>query len=415
MTSLLYRTLAAALTGAGLLCSGHAFAGAKTSKGLIALTQDIDYIEDIPFSVVLSVGGGYDRIDYSSLGIEDAESTFTQGTIGLRYGTDGRVTKWNVGLDFGAIYYFDSVEREENLFYNARLSFNVSHEVSRRLTVSNNLYVTYEIEPDYGIGVTTGRRAGQYLYGYNNTSLAYAWSRRLTTTTNYTIDGIKYVDDDLVADLENRLTQTISQQVSYALSRRTALTAEYRFRYANYYNTPETLGGNRYVNPDYTSHYVLLGIDQAWNSRLTASARAGAEFYSSDRTHQVSPYFEGSLNYALSRQAQLRWYAQVGYDGSELGLYDSRYAYRTGVILSRQFTKRFQGQLSAHYVHSEFEGNDVISSSSDDEINASVGFVYNFWRNLSFDAHYSYTAISSDEEFRDYDRHRVSVGMNAAF
>ncbi|TLD72806.1 hypothetical protein FEM03_01675 [Phragmitibacter flavus] len=393
-----------------LTVSGTAFA-----QGLLGLTQSVDYEANIPFSVSTSVRAGYDNIKYSSAGQEDVESYFLQSGIGLRYGNNHRVTPWNVGVDLGVTHYLDSVERGEDTFYNTRVSFNISHQISRRLTVGNNFYATYEIEPDYGAGVTTGRRAGQYIYGYNNTTLAYAWTRRVSTTTGYTVDGIKYVDDNDVAGLEDRFSHTFSQQVSYALSRRTSLTAEYRFRLTDYDSSPRGIAGENYVNPDSTSHFVLIGVDQAWSDRLTASVRAGAELYQSDRTSETAPYVEGSLNYAISRKTSLRWHVQAGYDGSELGLFNSRYSYRTGVVVSHQFTRRLSGNSGIHYVHSDFEGSEDVPSASEDELNASIGLTYNFWQNLSLDANYSFTTLAADQEFRDYDRHRLSVGLNATF
>lgn len=392
-------------------------ASAAHSQGLLALGQSADYEENVPFTYILHVAGGYDRIEYSGLSdqLDDVESYFIQTGVGVLYGNNDRVTKFNVGAEFSTIYYLDSAERDEDLFYNARLTFNISHEVSRRLTIGNNFYAVYEIEPDYGAGITTGRRDGQYIYGYNNTSIAYAWTERLATTSGYTIDGVHYVDDDLLAKMEDRLSHTFSQQVSYALSRTTKLTAEYRYKITNYDSPPSEIEGQDIINPDFTSHYVLAGIDQAWSDRLSASVRAGAQFYQSDRKDDTAPYIEASLNYAVSRQTNVRFYGQAGFDGSELGLYDSRYAYRTGVVASHQFTQRLKGQTGVHYVHSEFDGNELVDSANENQINASLGFSYNFWQNLSLDANYSYTTLTSDIDSRDYDRHRVNLGLNATF
>lgn len=389
--------------------------GGLSAQGLLGLNQTVDYEEDIPFSVILSVRGGYDTIEYSGMDGHNVDTGFIQGGVGLRYGSNDRVTPWNIGIDVGATQYMESVERDDDLFYNARLLFNISHSFSRRTTLANNFYVTYEIEPNYSAGVTAGRRAGQYVYGYNSTTLAYAWSQRVKTTTGYTVDGIKYVEDDEIGSYEDRFSHTFSQQISYALSRRTALIAEYRFRFTDYRDTPQFVAGEEYINPDYTSHYILVGVDRAWSDRLTSSIRAGVELYESDRTSEASPYIEGSINYAVSRRTNVRWYLQAGHDGSELGFYNSRYSYRTGIIASHQITKRLNGYGGIHYVHSDFDAAGGGESINEDELNASLGLTYNFWQNLSLDANYSYTTVASDEAFRDYDRHRVSVGLNATF
>jgi len=393
-----------------LLLSAVLLAAAPAhGQGMLAIGERSDYSESVPLTFNVMGGVGYDSIHYGS-GIEDAESFFLMGGVGVLYGYDDRVTRWNIGADFGTIYYLDDTGREDDFDYTARLSFNIYHEFSRRLSMNDNFYLTYETEPDYGIGATSGRHAGQYLYGYNNVSVAYAWSERIATETGYTVEAIRYTDEDLLGELEDRISHIFSQEISYALSRTTKLVAEYRFRITDYRHTPENA-----PDPDYTSHYILAGVDQAWSERTNASFRAGVEILESDRADETAPYVEGSITYAVTRHTTARFYAQVGFDASELGEFDSRYSYRTGIIADHQFTERLAGNAGLHYIHSDFDGNQTVDSVSDDEVNASVGLSYNFWSNLSLDANYIFTTISSDSEFRDYDRHRVSLGLNATF
>jgi opacity protein-like surface antigen len=379
-------------------------------QGLLSIGPRVDYAESVPLTYSVNGGIGYDRIDYGDPGIEDVDSAFIYGGVGVMYGNDNRVTQWNIGADFGTLYYLDDAGRDDEVDYSARVSFNIAHQFSRRLKFSDNLYFSYETEPDYGIGATSGRRAGQYVYGYNHLDVSYAWSERVSTTSGYTVEGIRYTEDELVGRFEDRISHTFSQDISYALSRTTNLVAEYRFRITDYRDSPE---GE--ANPDYTSHYLLAGVEQAWSERTNVSLRAGAEIYQSDRADEVAPYVEGSLNYALSRRTTARFYGQAGFDASELGSFDSRYSYRTGIIADHQFTSRLAGSVGLHYIHSEYEGNETLDSTNEDEVNASVGVSYNFWNNLSLDASYSYTTIASDAEFSDYDRHRLSLGLNATF
>jgi hypothetical protein len=378
-------------------------------QGLMAIGQRADYEDSVPLTFIVGAGGGYDRVDYSGTDLGDYDSWFVNGAVGLLYAKNDPTTPWDVGADFGVIQYLDDTNRGEDLYYRARVSFNIKHEFSRRLWVQDNAYFTYDAEPDFGVGASTGRRSGQYVYGYNKLSVGYAWSERVATTTSHTVEGIKYTDSDELGDIEDRLTNIFAQEVSYALSRRTKLVGEYRFRITQYDSSPAGL-----PSPDYTSHYLLAGVDNAWSERLSSSLRVGAEIYESDRTSETAPYAEGSLTYALSRRTVARFYAQVGFDAAELGDYNSRYSYRTGVTATHHFTEKLSGTAGLHYVHSEYEGG-LSGDASEDEIDAALGLSYNFWNNLSLDAGYTFTTISSDTDFGDYDRHRVNVGLNATF
>ncbi len=382
-------------------------------QGLLSIGQRTDYKENIPLAVNITAGGGYDHTTYGSSAInaDNVDSGFIQGGVGLSHASSNHVTKTVLGADFSAIHYLDDSRNGAQTYYNARVSFDVEHAFSRRLAVKNNFYFAYEIEPDYSIGATSGRRAGQYMYGYDNFSVSYAWSERFASTTGYTVTGIHYKDDDQAA-MEDRWSQIVSEQISYKLNRNTSLAAEYRFEYTNY---TKNNGSNGLGSPDFKAHYLLVGVDQAWSPKLSSSVRAGAEIYDSDRTSQTSPYLEASLNYGLSRTSSLRWYNQLGYDGSNIGDYNARYVFHTGIIASQKITEKLTGNAGIHYVHSNYKGNDVNPSTTDNEINASVGMNYRLWKNLSVDANYSYTTIASDISSREYDRHYTTLGVNASF
>ena len=80
-----------------------------------------------------------------------------------------------------------------------------------------------------------------------------------------------------------------------------------------------------------------------------------------------------------------------------------------------QVDDRISTNAGIHYVHSNFQGNDRVGSASENEIDATLGVSVGLWKNISLDANYSYTTIASDVDFRDYNRHRVNVGLNASF
>ena len=198
-----------------------------SAQGLLALQNQAQIRESQPLTFTLGANGGYDRLNYKSekSGLEDIDSFFVQGTLGAIYSEADPQTPWSVGADFGVLNYLDDTAGADETYYNARVAFNIVHQASKRLRLANNFYATYEVEPDYAIGASTSLRNGQYFYGYENFAVSYAWSERMSTTTSYTLDGIRYDDDDL-ARTEDRLSHIIAQQFSYSLNRNTKLVGE---------------------------------------------------------------------------------------------------------------------------------------------------------------------------------------------
>jgi opacity protein-like surface antigen len=383
------------------------FATTAFSQGLTAVRDfSADFGEDQPLTFSVTGRGGDDSLSYKvqSPFLQDFESYYIQGGVGLTYADADPTTPWSMALDLGAIHYVDGIPRYDDTFYNARVAFNIAHAISQRLKISNNFYLTYEAEPNVATGGSTTLYNGQYLYGYNNFNVSYAWSQRFSTTTSLTVDGISY-EDEVVSGMEDRLSILIAQQFSYALTQRTSLAAEYRYRIVDYRDRDDV---------DSTSHFVLVGMDHAWSQRFSGSFRVGAEFFKSDRTEQTSPYAEVAASYLVARKTTARWFGAVGYDSAEIGGYDSRYALRTGLNVNHQITRRVGVNAGISYAYSSFEAGasrDVTEHS----LLLSTGLSYQLLENLALDARYTYSILKSDDALREFDRNNVSVGITASF
>jgi opacity protein-like surface antigen len=385
------------------------FAGVNAhAQGLVSIQNySGDFEEDQALRWSLSTRGGYDYLDYtlSAPGFESFESFYVQGGIGATYTEADPTTPWSFAADLGAVHYLDEIPRYDDTFYNARIAFNIAHQISQRLKISNNFFLTYEAQPNLALGGTTTLFNGQYLYGFNNFNVSYAWSHRFSTTTSYTVDGIMY-EDEVVSDSEDRLSQLVAQQFSYALTKRTSLTAEYRYRHTTFQNA---------AGRDFQSHFALAGIDHAWSQRFTGSFRAGAEFFRSERANKTAPYGEVALNYSVARQTQARWFGAVGFDGAELSTYESRYSLRTGVNVNHQINKRVGVHAGVQYAYSDFDGGSVTPDVAEHSLLMSAGVSYNFTENLAIDAAYSYSILSSDDVAREFQRNNISLGLTASF
>lgn len=381
-------------------------ASSAGAQGLLAVQNySADFRNDQPLTWSVVMLSGYDSLDFTleSPFIQDIESMFIQGGVGVTYTDADKTSPWSMALDLNAIHYLEGAGRFDDVFINARAAFNLAHSFSERLRVANNFYIAHEVEPNLATGASTTLFNGEYLYGFNNFNVSYAWSKRFSTVTSYTIDGVFY-DDSTVSNLEDRLSHLVSQQFVYQTSKRTSLVAEYRYRRVDYQNRDDV---------DYQSHFALVGVDHAWSERLTGNVRAGAEFFKSDRSEKIAPYAETALEYAAARDTQVRWFAALGFDANEIGAFNSRYSGRTGINVNHQVNKRLRLNGGASYVYSVFDqaAGDVVENS----VLLSAGIGYQIWENVGVDANYSFSILDSDDATREFDRHRVTLGLNASF
>lgn len=379
-----------------------------SAQGLLAVQRAADFRTEQPLTWNVGVSGGYDSLDYKAsddVFFPDIESYFIQSGVGMTYTDNDRRTPWSLAIDGGALHYLDDAPRNDDTFYSARVAFNISHEISQRMKFSNNAFATYEVEPNTAMGASTTLWNGQYFYGYENFNLSYAWSRRITTTTSYTIDTIRY-DDSFVSASEDRLSHLVAQQFSYSLKPQTQLTAEYRFRMVDFANRNDV---------DYQSHYALAGVDHAWSQRLSTSIRGGVEFFQSDRANETAPYGEFALDSAIDRQTTIRWFSAAGFDAAELQNFDTRYSIRTGINASHQVDRRLGINGGLSYAYSDFDGGDTNPSVTENSILMSAGLSYLLWSNVALNAQYSYTVLESSSIEREFDRNIISLGMSASF
>ena len=378
--------------------------GDARAQGLLSIGSDDDFYSGLPFTTSVGVDFGWDSNPSSSADGEDG-SSYVRGGVDVAYGTGSRITPVRTAASFSTFYYFDDVAgQEEDLFYNARWSLNVRHEVNRRLTLGNNFYISYEIEPDYAIGASAQRRLDQYLYAYNSAWASYRLSRQLTSVTRYTLSGIRY-DESEIGDLEDRLTHTLSQEFRYDLNRRTTVVGEYRFSHTSY---NESNGRN------YDSHYFLAGFDHAISRYLTSHLRVGGEVRHTDGNgNEDRPYGEFAIRSRIADKTSLHWINRFGLEDSELATFRSRYTYRSTLQLTHELTPRLRANTGITYLHNEFEGGGA-PAFDEDLISGSFGLAYRVWSNVDVNANYTFTSVSS-EAYRDYDRHRVSLGLQTTF
>jgi opacity protein-like surface antigen len=392
-----------------LLVVGLTLGGTDTkAQGLVGIQNySGDFESDEPLKWSVTSRAGYDVLDYTLAvpGLDSFESYYIQGGVGATYTEADPTTPWGLAIDAGTVHYLDDIPRYDDTFYNARVAFNIAHQFSQRLKISNNFFLTYEAQPNLAMGGSTSLFNGQYLYGFNNFNMSYAWSQRFSTTTSYTVDGIRY-EDEFVSDAEDRLTHLVAQQFTYALTKRTSLTAEYRYRTTKFATSE---------GKDFQSHFALAGVDHAWSQRFTGSLRAGAEFFRSERSNSTAPYAELALSHAVAKQTQARWFGAVGFDGAELSSYQSRYSLRTGLNVNHQINKRVGLHAGVQYAFSDFDGGSIVPDVTEHSLLMSAGVSYNLTENVALDAAYSYSILSSDDEAREFQRNNISLGLTASF
>jgi opacity protein-like surface antigen len=379
--------------------------------GLYSVGQNMNLTEDfgtdIPFTTTIGVGGGWDDNMNTSASAPQESAYFNTG-VGAVYGiVNSKTTSINLGGNFSWIHYFDPAPNTKKDYYDARFTLNAMHRVGPRLTLVNNSYLAFEIEPDYLVGASGARRTDQYLYGYTRTAAEYAWTRRLATVTAFTLTGIDYKDDPITSATEDRLTYIVGNQFRYLLNRQTTITQDFRWLHTSYDTLPRTVD----------DYIVTMGLDHVFSPRLSSSFAAGVAFNrDSVGGNKTNPYADLLVTYRAAEKTTLTWANNLGFDQNEIALYSSRYSWRSGLTLAHQITPYISGRVGVGFVYSDFNGLQGVTTSTDENsITVNAGLAYRIFDNTDVNVSYNYTKYTSDDIFRDYSRNRVSLGLTATF
>lgn len=361
-----------------------------------------------PFHVSASIRGGYD--DNVTNTPAPRGSAFGTALVALTYDAGNSRTQIHLLTSAGFTYYLD---RPSTTDYdvNPNLTLVLTHKATPRLTLAVNSYSAYQKEPEFSRNVGLNRRGEYYFFTRDQFSVAYRWLPRFSTNTSYTL-GVTQYENSAVGLFQDRFEHTFGNEFRFLFWPMTTVVAEYRFGMVRYDNFPR----------DSDSHYLLAGFDHTFSPRVNASLRAGVEHRSyANLGEDISPYGEGTLNYALGSRTSIGWTSRYAIEEADVGGARGRTTFRSGLRLTHNVTPRIVTSLAAYYQHDENDPNPtgffgfISPGFAEDSLNLSLSVRYGITRNWGLEAGYDFYDVWSELPLREYSRNRYYGGFNLAF
>jgi hypothetical protein len=315
----------------------------------------------------------------------------------------------------GANFYFDDMEAQgsDELTPNIKVGVDYSHSFSERLRFSSRNYLTYEMEPEYAYGLSTDRGIDPYFYYSTDNSIGYRWTERVGSYTGLAFTG--YLDDTGYAD---RSSWAIYHQMRYQLTQRAVWTGMYRF---------EQWSGDA---SDSTNHFLTTGIEYRMSQNSVFVGNVGVQIRDvDDGDSSTSPYLDASIRTNINSRFSIRGFARYSmedYDsiqfiGATPYEYSDQQVFRLGVTGDYKLSPRLTGYGGVDFVHTAYDSGFEIGGPATDDgrasdlMNVYIGLRAKFTDQLSGQCSINYTDSVSDFERDDYDRLRLSAGVNYSF
>lgn len=368
---------------------------------------DLGIFSRSPFRYTFSVREGWDSNVFTTR-TNPQSSFYTNFAAGVSYDFGSPRFQLSSSLGGGLTYYYN--RGDDPIDWNGALNLAMTYLATPRLTLTASTNTAYLSQPDLSIIGSTDREDGDYLYSNTFLSAAYQWTEKFSTVTSYRFGAFYYIENEL-NDTQGRIEQTVSQSAEWLILPKTTGVLEYRLNPVTYFE----------ADLDSFGQFLLVGVNQIFNPRLTWNARAGAEMRFNNNpvdgtSTYIGPYMESNLAYQFGPASSINWLMRYGTEASGITDVTQRQTFRTGINVNHAFTKRISANFSANWLINYYDQQDVIPDFYENIVDFSLGVNFAVNRFMSLSAGYTYTIdIAPDNIEREYNRSIAFVGANFGF
>ena len=443
---------------AGLLSAGVLFvqtSEAQTVLNNLTFGQETIDLKNVPpdknWKIEASVKGFYDdNINTTPSGAPGKTASWgmemaPSGVVGINTGQ----LEAAIGYGYNMKYY----ENRSNSADHRHLAGGmVAYELSPRARIEamNFFVVGQESDVLDPSGTFTTRVNGDNMRNLAGIGGFYELTRLLSLDVGYANYFVDYDNDGFAGSrsaLLDRMEHRSSVELQWQPTDTTTGLVGYRFNVTDQTGDDPLavlVGGN--ITPDSRdsrSHSPYLGVQHRFSARLSGAVRAGVQFVEfpnlarvvaaaapaapAPDTDLISPYAMANLAYSIGEGGSINMGASYDRSPTDLFALDAnsaptRDAGRAKVFsgISYQFTPRITGRVNAEFHHVKYNGG-----AGDDTVDlvflGGGGLEYLIIKNasvfeeVSLEASYAFDRLDSDTTLRGFSRHRVYLGLNAAF
>lgn len=378
------------------------------AQGLYNIASLDDSYDSSPLSYTVGVGYTYDD-NVAPLSGDDEDASSIEAFVRANLSHADARTQWTAYLQVGYLAYLDDVDSlSSDGYLNVFGGFDLTHRINERLRYVTRNSVQRALEPDYSIGISNSRLQEPYTLFSTDHAIGYRWTQRLATYTGVNAQFIKY-DDDL--DILDRDTIGFYHDFRYQLSPKTVATLGYRYSQTD---------ANGFAG-DSTNQFITAGLEHRFSPLSVVTLRAGVQLRDVDNGEDSSnPFVEAGIQTRLAPLTTLRGYVRYSSEdyatSFPTGSYDNVLTLRAGLQLNHQLSQKVNVYAGIDYIDQSYEDSPNGLGDLDEQlVNYNVGLAYQINQTFSLTGTYNFSDLSSDDDAREYDRNRFTVGVQAQF
>ena len=343
-------------------------------------------------------------------------------------------TELGVRYTYGMYYYQERQDLGQNpIDQSHQLDLWVDHAFTERwqTKVQDSFVVGQEPELIDPNGSVLTRTEGNNIRNTGTIDLNTTWTRLFSTKLSYQNTIYDYQNangtaaDPSLAGMLNRIEQSVSLDLQWAVARETVAFIGGAFSWADY--TGDETIATGYVSQDRNSrsYFGYVGVQHNMLANLSFTGKVGIQYtdpYNDPlSSSSVNPYADLSLIYTYLPGS----YAQIGFTQTEnatdqvnpasngqVALFtDSSTVYAS---LNHKLTSKLMGTVIGRWQHSVYNGGQY-NNQADDYYSLGMNLSYSFNPHFSVEAGYNLDDLQSQIPGYNYTRNRVYLGVSAAY
>lgn len=306
---------------------------------------------------------------------------------------------------FGLDYY---VSRSgEPIDQTHELLLRYTHQFSDRFSLDVRDQFGYYTNPDLLNGVGTQFRNGGYFINTATADFEAQWTPIFGTSTNYSNVAILYQESD-IGNLQNYDENTLTHDFRFAIYPKFTLTVGGIYDNIDYFN----------YDRGYANYTGDAGLDWQALPNLSAGFRVGGTITVPDGgSEYTSPYASATVEWRLGKRSDLNFSYLHNVVPSDVVQSYGQQADRFTLRFNYDITSHLTAHVAGTYTHSEYTSDLLQSGTSftEEDLGVDTGLAYHLTDNFSFEAGYLLSDISSQEDYRDYTRNQVYLGVRGTY
>ncbi len=307
---------------------------------------------------------------------------------------------------FSADYYSNRPGDQFDLTDQFIAQYN--HNFSDRFSLDVAEQFQYYTQPSLFQSIGTNYYNGAYISNTVNLNFNAQWTPLISTSTTYANTIVDYQESN-IATQQNSMENTASQNIGFAILPKITLTFGGIIDDINY----------KFINRGYTTYTGNTGINwQALPSMSLSVSVGGSVIDTQQAGTSATPYAAIAYNWKIGARSTLNFNYSHEVVPSDIYTAEGQIADRFSTGFQYAITPRLSTHLDGILTHGNYNQSLLQSNQpnfSENDYAIDLGFGYTLNSNVAFSIGYTYSGVSSGENYRDYTRNQVYIGVTGTY